>query len=68
MKISILARSMMLVIAASFTVAGCTTTDAYTGEKKVNNTTKGAGIGAARGRRARRRSRATIPRNAASAR
>ena len=49
MKISILARSMMLVIAASFTVAGCQTTDAYTGEKKVNNTSKGAGIGALAG-------------------
>jgi outer membrane protein OmpA-like peptidoglycan-associated protein len=49
MKVSILARSMMLVVAASFTVAGCQTTDAYTGEKKVNNTSKGAGIGALAG-------------------
>jgi len=49
MKVSILARSTMLVIAASFTVAGCQTTDAYTGEKKVNNTSKGAGIGALAG-------------------
>ena len=39
----------MLVIAAALTAAGCTTTDAYTGEKKVNNTSKGAGIGAAAG-------------------
>jgi len=29
--------------------AGCTTTDAYTGEKKVNNASKGAGIGALAG-------------------
>lgn len=43
------ARSLLLVMAASFTVAGCQTTDAYTGEKKVNNTTKGAGIGALAG-------------------
>ncbi len=49
MKLSILARSMLLVIAASFTVAGCQTTDAYTGEQKVNKTTKGAGIGALAG-------------------
>ena len=39
----------MLAITAAITVAGCTTTDAYTGEKKVNNTSKGAGIGAAAG-------------------
>ena len=39
----------MLAIAAAFTVTGCMTTDAYTGEKKVNNTTKGAGIGALAG-------------------
>lgn len=49
MKTSILVRSMLLVIAASFTVAGCQTTDAYTGEQKVNKTSKGAGIGAAAG-------------------
>jgi len=29
--------------------SGCTTTDAYTGEKKVNNASKGAGIGALAG-------------------
>ena len=49
MKTSILVRSTLLVIAAALTVAGCTTTDAYTGEKKVNNTSKGAGIGALAG-------------------
>jgi outer membrane protein OmpA-like peptidoglycan-associated protein len=49
MKTSILVRSTLLVIAATFTVAGCQTTDAYTGEKKVNNATKGAGIGALAG-------------------
>ena len=30
-------------------LGGCTTTDPYTGEEKVNNTTKGAAIGAATG-------------------
>src|SRR5690349_5773074 len=49
MKTSILARTVLLVVAASFTVAGCQTTDAYTGETKVNKATKGAGIGAAAG-------------------
>ncbi len=49
MKTSILARTLLLVVAASFTVAGCQTTDAYTGETKVNKATKGAGIGAAAG-------------------
>jgi outer membrane protein OmpA-like peptidoglycan-associated protein len=49
MKTSIFVRSLLLVVAASFTVAGCQTTDAYTGEKKVNNTSKGAGIGALAG-------------------
>jgi outer membrane protein OmpA-like peptidoglycan-associated protein len=39
----------LLAITAAFTVAGCQTTDAYTGDKKVNNTTKGAGIGALAG-------------------
>jgi len=42
-------RSSLLVIAAALTMAGCTTTDAYTGEKKVNNASKGAGIGALAG-------------------
>ena len=36
-------------MAAALAGAGCTTTDAYTGEKKVNNASKGAGIGAAAG-------------------
>ena len=45
----IFARTTLLALAAAFTVAGSQTTDAYTGEKKVNNTTKGAGIGAAAG-------------------
>jgi outer membrane protein OmpA-like peptidoglycan-associated protein len=36
-------------MAAAITIAGCQTTDAYTGEKKVNKTTKGAGIGAIAG-------------------
>jgi len=49
MKTSILVRSSLLVIAAALAAAGCTTTDAYTGEKKVNNASKGAGIGAAAG-------------------
>jgi len=49
MKNSTLVRSTLLVMAAALTVAGCTTTDAYTGEKKVNNASKGAGIGAAAG-------------------
>jgi len=49
MKTSTLVRSMLLVTAAAFTVTACQTTDAYTGEKKVNKTTKGAGIGALAG-------------------
>ncbi len=46
---TILVRSMLLVMAAAFTITACETTDAYTGEKKVNKTTKGAGIGALAG-------------------
>jgi outer membrane protein OmpA-like peptidoglycan-associated protein len=49
MKTSVLVRSTLLVLAAAITMAGCETTDAYTGNKKVNNTTKGAGIGALAG-------------------
>ena len=49
MKKSTIVRSSLLVIAAALATAGCTTTDAYTGEKKVNNASKGAGIGAAAG-------------------
>jgi outer membrane protein OmpA-like peptidoglycan-associated protein len=49
MKTSTMVRSTLLVIAAALTAAGCQTTDAYTGEKKVNNASKGAGIGALAG-------------------
>jgi outer membrane protein OmpA-like peptidoglycan-associated protein len=49
MKSSIFLRSSLLVVAAALTAAGCQTTDAYTGDKKVNNTSKGAGIGALAG-------------------
>jgi outer membrane protein OmpA-like peptidoglycan-associated protein len=42
-------RATLLALAAALTVAGCQTTDAYTGDKKVNKTTKGAGIGALAG-------------------
>jgi outer membrane protein OmpA-like peptidoglycan-associated protein len=49
MKTLTLVRSTLLVVAAAMTAAGCQTTDAYTGEKKVNDTTKGAGIGALAG-------------------
>jgi outer membrane protein OmpA-like peptidoglycan-associated protein len=49
MKTSILVRSMLLVMTAAFTITACETTDAYTGEKKINKTTKGAGIGALAG-------------------
>src|SRR6187401_2156810 len=45
----IFVRTTLLAVTAAFTFAGCTTTDAYTGEKKVNNASKGAGIGAAAG-------------------
>ncbi len=40
-----------VALAAAITVAlaGCQTTDPYTGEQKVSNTTKGAGIGAVGG-------------------
>ena len=41
----LLAASLALALA----VPGCTTTDPYTGEKEVNKTTKGAGIGALAG-------------------
>ena len=49
MKTSTLVRSTLLVIAAALTWRGLQTTDAYTGEKKVNNASKGAGIGALAG-------------------
>ena len=49
MKNPILVRSILLAAVAAFAFTGCMTTDAYTGEKKVNKTTKGAGIGALAG-------------------
>lgn len=49
MKTSTLVRSTLLVVVAALATAGCQTTDAYTGEKKVNTATKGAGIGALAG-------------------
>lgn len=42
-------RVAALVVGTSVLVAGCMTTDPYTGEEKVGNTTKGAAIGAAAG-------------------
>jgi outer membrane protein OmpA-like peptidoglycan-associated protein len=48
MKTSLI-KGSLLAIAAAMTVAGCQTTDAYTGERKVNKTSKGAGIGALAG-------------------
>src|SRR6187401_3174833 len=39
----------LFATATALIAAGCTTTDAYTGEKKVNNASKGAGIGALAG-------------------
>ncbi len=45
-----LIKSSVLLVAMSFGVAGCVTTqDAYTGQSKVSNTTKGVGIGAVGG-------------------
>ena len=35
-----------LAVSATLLISGCTTYDAYTGEEKVSNTAKGAGIGA----------------------
>jgi outer membrane protein OmpA-like peptidoglycan-associated protein len=49
MNTSNIVRSSLLVIAAALASAGCQTTDAYTGEKKVNSASKGAGIGALAG-------------------
>jgi outer membrane protein OmpA-like peptidoglycan-associated protein len=37
------------ILASALLAAGCQTIDPYTGEKKVSNTTKGAGIGALAG-------------------
>jgi outer membrane protein OmpA-like peptidoglycan-associated protein len=44
-----LTRVLLVGIAAAMLVAGCYTNDAYTGNRKVSNTAKGAGIGAAVG-------------------
>ena len=38
-----------MALATPVALTACTTTDPYTGEKKVSNTAKGAGIGAAAG-------------------
>lgn len=46
---SSLARTALLAAAVAALVAGCYTMDPYTGEKKVSDTTKGAGIGALAG-------------------
>jgi outer membrane protein OmpA-like peptidoglycan-associated protein len=40
---------LLVALAAATVVSGCYTNDAYTGERKVSNTAKGAGIGAAIG-------------------
>lgn len=40
---------MLYVYGVVFMLAGCTTTDPYSGEKKTTNTTKGAAIGAVAG-------------------
>jgi outer membrane protein OmpA-like peptidoglycan-associated protein len=47
-----LVRGLIVAMAASLVtgmISGCMTTDAYTGEKKVSKTAKGAGIGALAG-------------------
>ena len=43
------ARTVLLAVGVTVVVAGCYTADPYTGQKKVSDTTKGAGIGAATG-------------------
>lgn len=40
---------VLVPVISALVMAGCQTIDAYTGEKKVSNTTKGAAIGAAAG-------------------
>lgn len=40
---------LLAAVAAAVVVSGCYTNDAYTGNRKVSNTAKGAGIGAAIG-------------------
>jgi len=42
-------RTLVLAMAVGFALAGCQTTDPYTGEQKTSNSTKGAGIGAVGG-------------------
>jgi len=42
-------RAVLAGVVLSMGLSGCMTTDAYTCERKVNDTTKGAGIGAAVG-------------------
>ena len=42
-------RNGLIVAVLAGVVSGCTTTNAYTGEKQVSKTTKGAGIGALAG-------------------
>ncbi|HEY8507772.1 MAG TPA: YMGG-like glycine zipper-containing protein, partial [Steroidobacteraceae bacterium] len=45
MRLNVACKVLLTLVAAGI-VAGCTTTNAYTGEKQVSKTTKGAGIGA----------------------
>jgi outer membrane protein OmpA-like peptidoglycan-associated protein len=49
MQVSKFVRNALLVSAVAVFTAGCYTTDAYTGDRKVSKTTKGAGIGALSG-------------------
>jgi outer membrane protein OmpA-like peptidoglycan-associated protein len=42
-------KALLTALAAATVVSGCYTNDAYTGDRKVSNTAKGAGIGAAIG-------------------
>jgi outer membrane protein OmpA-like peptidoglycan-associated protein len=42
-------KALLTALAAATVVSGCYTNDAYTGNRKVSNTAKGAGIGAAIG-------------------
>jgi outer membrane protein OmpA-like peptidoglycan-associated protein len=42
-------KSIAFLLSVAVLAAGCQTTDPYTGETKVSNTAKGAGIGAAAG-------------------
>lgn len=48
-RYSISRRAGVIAISLAFGLAGCQTTDPYTGERKINNTSLGAGIGAAGG-------------------